>query len=509
MKLPKSFVEAETIYNNSVSLSQKWISKYYPERDYNFFGVPLERIQAFSQHYFFSYLAVEESVNDIIDQYPSGKTEKIRLGRLLVSIASQLFNYLVSPGQKSENFNFKADIVVLSSGRHLNDHIQLVKTLAKKHKILVIGKIEDHSKLALNEKKIPFIPITSGSFLFSRRERLKNLLLFVLSSWEKKGSHPFLDNIYWSKRLWYLRIHLFPEIAALLTFANNLFGETEPKVLLTTSSNDTLGASFSLMAKKHGLIVAELQHGYTNVGTDSRFYNSDYQLVWGRMLGRIRRNYGDKSIIVGCPFLEQSKGASQKVLNIRSKIHLLVLWSPPFGTLISFQSKSNKKTLREIISGLSKLPENFKITFRSHPSYDLSADAEGINPPSNISFSNQGTTVEAVNLANIVITQPTTAGLIAALYKKPLIFFNNSWITRKYGDPLIDSDSALNVPLADLEKVDQYVLKLINNHDALHKQRLAQEKFIREYCSYFGEESCDKISKFVERIIKDKNETSS
>lgn len=508
MILPKSFAEAETIYNSSVSLSQKWISKYYPKRDCNFFGVPLERVQAFSQHYFFSYLTVEGSVNDILDQYSSGKTEKIRLGRLLRSIASQLFNYLVSRGQIGENLNFKTDIVILSSRRHLNDQMPLVQALAKKHKILVIGKIEDNSKSALSENKIPFISLTSGAFLFSRRERLKNLLLFALPSWEKKSSHPLLDNIYWSKRLWYLRLQLFPEIAALLTFANNLFKKTEPKILLTTSSNDTLGASFSLMAKKYGITVVELQHGYTNVGTDSRFYNSDYQLVWGEMPGRIRRKYGDKSVIVGCPFLEKPKGANQKVLNMKPKIHLLILWSPPFGTLISFQSKSNKEALREIISGLSKLPENFKITFRSHPSYDLSADVEGTTFPSNIYFSNRGTAVEAVNLANVVITQPTTAGFIAALYKKPLIFFNNSWITQKYGDPFIDSNSALNVPLSDLEKIDQYVLNLLNNRNLLKKQQLAQEKFIKEYCSCFGEESWDKISKSIERVIKDKNKTS-
>ena len=504
MKPIHSFTTANGIYTNLAFFSLSWLSKFYHNKNYKFFGVSLERIQAFSQFHFFCLLKTADNVSSVWDQYPLQNKKEIRQEwfRIILTIYRLLY-YLIIPKQKISNFNSATQIVVLSSGRHLDDQTPLIDLLSKRFNIIVVGKFTDNLESLLNRRKVTFFRITNGYRLLGRAERLKNLLIFFFGNWKKMGTDSLLDNTYWQIRLWYLRLFQFPEIVALLTFANNMFEKTKPALLLTTSSNDTFGAAFTLVAQKHKIPVAELQHGYTNFGTDAPFYNADYQLVWGKMPQKIRKAYAKKSaVIVGCPFLqtryENDNNQSAKILRV------LVLWTPPFGSIVLFQSQENEQTLFNLIEGLANLPKNYQVTLRSHPSFDLEILINRIDLPKNIRLDNQGNFKEVVVKHDIIITQPTTAGFYAALVQKPLLFFSNSWITKKYGDPFINSGSALNVPLPDLKMIDQYISKLINDGNLLKKQQLAQEKFVKEYCAYFSKDSCKQIIKFAKKIIDEK-----
>lgn len=509
--IPKSFSQAQKLYRLSVNLSKTWISKYYPKNKYQFFGVPIEPAQAFSQHYFFSCLLEKQHLKDIWSQYPKTTSGNYRenlfhsLIKFFLKTTDILKNLLAST-ESIENLNERFQLVFLASGRHLQDQIPLIFYLAKKFKILVVGKIDGNSQKKLLRQRIKFLNVPNSSRFFTKLDRLRLVLKFAASSWQKQGQNQLLDNPLWSKRLWYLRLVQFPEIAALLEVAGKIFETAKPALLLTTSSNDTFGSAFSLIAKKLGITVAELQHGYTNFGTDAPFYQSDYQLVWGVISQKIRAKFSPKNAVVGCPFLKKPQIDSQIFdKSPRSKFRVLVLWTPPFGTISLFQSPRNRETFVRLIAGLNKLPDNFQIIFRSHPSYSLEEELQDLHWAKNFSLSHYQTAEEAVQNCDLVIGQPTTATFLAILYKKSLLFFNNSRITKKYSDPIVNSGSALNVPLSDLKKIDQYILRLLSDQNLIKKQRLAQEKFVREYCAYFGKESCEQIAKFAKKFVDEKS----
>ena len=166
-----------------------------------------------------------------------------------------------------------------------------------------------------------------------------------------------------------------------------------------------------------------------------------------------------------------------------------------------FKSKSNQQVLFDLVEGLSKLPSNYKIILRSHPSFPLSQIIKDFKLPVNFSISNNSSTKQEIESSDVIISQATTAGLIAILLKKPFLFFDNSYLFEKFGEPFTNSESAINVPLSSLEYIDRYVLNLLNNKRHLVKQRKAQNKFINDYCSKFGKDAYRAIEKFMDETI--------
>jgi len=340
--------------------------------------------------------------------------------------------------------------------------------------------------------------------LISRIERFKNLFQFNFSKWNKKGSNVLLNSKSWQSRLLYLRLIQFPEIKALLSVSHTLLDNIKPSIVLTTSSNDTFGASFSLIAKKMGICVLELDHGYSAWSQDNAFTNSDFKLFWGDVFAFIDPSIKNKMVKVGCPYLKKPTVSSyDHLINLNNKafIGVLVLWSPPYGSVSAFKSKPNSETLLDLVTGLSKLPQNYSVTLRSHPSYDINDDLVGIQLQKRFKVANKKGIESVLKDHDIVITQPTTASLYAMLHKKPMIYFDNSWFTEHLGHPFVKSKSALGVPIVELANINNFVLKLINNHSLLKSQMVAQKKFIGRYIECFGEDSCHKIERFIKGII--------
>src|SRR3990167_6495946 len=100
--IPHSFREAQKLYNLSVNLANTWISKYYRSNSRQILGVPFEKIQAFSQHHFFSSLLQENGVDDVWNQYPNPSL-KSKSSNLLKRLSFELVNIIkevFSPAKK-------------------------------------------------------------------------------------------------------------------------------------------------------------------------------------------------------------------------------------------------------------------------------------------------------------------------------------------------------------------------------------------------------------------------
>ncbi len=517
MKIIGSYLKSHDLFKKSVNLSQNWMSKYYPGLKRGSDGI--EKVQAFSENNYFSAFLLREFikknygintfVNDIWERYPTfSEIRKSDLPFVLVTRPYRILKSLSAPKINSPKLG-GVEILFVSSGRHLDDFLKLARFLSRAYKVLIVGKISMETQRSLMRNNINFINIADPKLYFSRIDRFKNFLrcVFAKASADIKEDDIFRNRL-WLQRIWYLKLFEFPEIIALIKIASKIVAGGKPRLVLTSSSNDTFGSTFALAARNMDVPVAEIIHGFAAWDIQSPFSNSDYQLVWSKPSAQIRSKFSKETVVVGCPFLDKPKLIKSKVILDKKTVKILVLITPPFGLVTLFQSILNKDMAKALIEGLRCLPSKFEIIIRSHPAYNFLDDVKDIRIPSNIKLRNERKIEDEIYDSDLVITQPTTAGFLAILQKKPLMFFDNTHFTEQFSHPFVKSGSAVNVPLANLEKIDQYVLRLISNHDVLYKQRLAQEKFIREYCSYFGEESCDKISKFVERIIKDKNKTS-
>ena len=502
--IPHSFREAQKLYNLSVNLANSWISKYYRGNSRQILGVPFEKIQAFSQHHFFSCLVEGKPINDLWSQYPR-TTDKPSKAHFLQRTL-QVVRNLTAPKVNIGHLDPNTQIVFLSSGRHLEDWQRAIFYLKQHFKILVVGKIPDKIRKKMSEEKIPWIDLPSARRFLTRKERFVDCLLFLRFFWQKRGNHKLFANPLWAKRLWYLRLEQFPEITALLKFARSVFEKTKPSLLLTTSSNDTFGSAFCLTAQKLEIPVAELQHGFASWPTDRAFANNDYHLVWGEIPKKMFSGISKELVIVGCPFLKKHKSLSINSTKLsKSKTRVLVLLTPPFGVIELMEKYPTEQVIERLIWGLAKLSKKILVTLRSHPSFPIQDFLDFDNLPSNIKLSKDKNAQESILAHDIIITQPTTAGFIAIIHKKPLLFFDNSYLTQKFSHPFIKSGSAVNIPCGSLDRIDTYVHKLLSNESLLMKQEKAQEKFIDNYCAYFGEDSCKKIAEFAEKIIDEKS----
>ncbi|MCR4324838.1 MAG: hypothetical protein NUV69_04095 [Candidatus Curtissbacteria bacterium] len=500
--IASSFNKSKNLYDYSVDLSKNWISKYYPNNNYKFYGISLEKIQAFSQHHFFSSLLQKQPIDDVWGQYPQTFAYSLSPGRKALKYASKLTHLLkliVAPRAKIKWPHVASEVLIVASGRHLSGLLPLIKYLSKRRKVLVVGKITEVDQKYLKSINISFLNLTNTQRYQSRRERLKALSFFVFRRWRVENENALLAGRPWTLRLWYLRLFLFPEIVSFLNFAFYLYLRAKPQVILTSTSNDTFGSAFALMAKSFGIKVAEIQHGIATWEIiESDFYFSDYYLVWGRLAKMI---HPKNAYIAGCPYYKRPKHINHVNLKEKKIINVLVLWAPIFGTLSLFLRYSNKQSIEKLVKGLSKLDSGFRIILRNHPSYSLRDDLDDLELPANVKVDNSSKVENVINKSDVVITGATTAGLIAILKNKPTLYFDNSFLSGKFGDPFVKSKSSINIKFDQLEDIDVGIKKILYDKNKLKRQRFYQNKFSNHYVSAFGIKSFMEIDKFINKVI--------
>lgn len=526
MNFYDSYKEARRAYWSASKLSRSWISKYYCKSDINSLHLPIERIQSFSQLYFFSCMIESEiikkktkidyKIQNIWHQYPNleiGIKDRrykqfLHTLKLLFFRSSDLIISLLGPQIKSKFEDKKFDVVFVGSRRHLDEISESIIVLSKRFKVLVIGKIDTETKVKFNNGNVDFLDVPSGSMFLKRRDRINTVLKFLLTSWnlqspvKDKDVYGFFKSREWRSRLWYLRLMIFPEIVALYKLAIKILSTTKPAIVITTSSNDTFGASFSLAALEQKIKVAELQHGFFKMWDyEWEFCNCNYFLVWGEESKRVKRSLVSRMHTIGLPFFNnrfKSKLTSKKLLKNKTA---LFLWCPAYGSASLYKSELASETFSNIIKAFSKFPQTWRITIRTHPSYALSDELRGLKIPTNIKISNWEPIELAIDNHDVIITQATTAGLIAIIKGKPLFFFDNTWLNRKLGNPYVRSGSALNIPEGSLDKLYNYVSNFLNNKEMILNQRKSQRKFVKQAIYKIGKGSSFEIEKFVNMII--------
>ena len=491
-----SFKQAKKNYDFLVDLSNNWLIRYYG-KNFNVLGVNLEKVQAFSQFYFFTNLFENRNMKDVWTTYPEKGTDNRPLYFKVLTRILDLLKGILRPVKKADILNGNHDLIIVSSGRHLENLLNLLYFLKSKYNIFVVGKIELNTQTLLRKKNIEFLNISCGRDFMPRIERLSLIFKYLMKNWTAKRHHKFLKGEKWFSRLFYLKLVQLPEIEALIKIANQVYTKNKAKIILTSSSNDLFGSAFTLTAQSLNMGVVEIQHGLSVWKIiESNFYNSDYYLVWGEVS---KKRHPKNAVIAGCPYFKKEQILKNPTNFTRlKKVRILVLWTPPFGEMSLFKTKPDSEILENLLAGLTNLPSSWKVILRSHPGYNFESFVEDIKFPLNVATDREKDIWKSIEKSDIVVTQPTTAGLISMMQKKPMLFFDSSYLSKQFGDNIfLESKCATNVPTRDLSRISVYIKRIVSDTNLRKRQIEAQETFLSHYFYCMGEDSFKRISEII------------
>lgn len=477
-------------YNSAKKMARRWPECYFGG-DLLYEDISIGSVQAFSQLHFFLGLVENKGFENVWTHYPRLSEVKITNS---VHWHSRIYAFIPYLKKQIGLPNSELDIILLGGERHLKDGLGLIKHLNSVFKIAVLGKYSPQFGKVLNSNQILNVQINSGLLTSRYFERVLLLLHFLTMNWKLKSRKCFLVNPLWNERLSYLKYIAFPEIASLIKTAKKIYKDTMPKAVVTFSSNDTFGASFSLTAKKLKIPVIEIQHGMLSWGVVERdFENCDYYFVWGEIP---KRFFPKKAIVVGCPML------FEKVKKNKGKKIILILLNPPYGATYIFRLRNNKQVLKELFDSLGELSKEYEIRIRLHPSFPDEELPEMKSAIGNakLVLDKSPDFINSIAQADTVISQPTTAALIAAYFNKKLLIFDNSVLFTNLSDPLVKSGSAVVVPLNELRYIKRYIERL--SYPNIRKDQAKKQKaFFKKYIRCLGHKSFQEIEKQLKIII--------
>lgn len=520
MKVTNSYSQAHSLYKLCSDTSRNWLSRYCGKHDGDFWHIPIERIQAFSQHYFISALIESRlmagdgqtyEIDNVWQQYPGLQVKNNRSTVAKVGVTSSqgirrfinLF-FLVTATKEKQNIpNGKYSIVIIGSGRHLFELSESIVTLNKKFKVLVVGKIDSETKNKFMKNSVKFVVVEAGLKLLDRRKRLEAILHFwstplVFKPIGNKDVLNILKDSRWRSRIVYLKTFLFPEIVARYQFASDLLKSVTPNLLIATSTNDTFGSTFSLAAKKQGIKVAEFQHGFPLWNNDTEYCNCDYFLSWGEDSRKVFAKAAKNHFITGNPFFNSQR---RQVKSKPKSKSLLFLWSPAFGSAALYKMEPTRETFSRLIYEFSKFPKDWKIRVRTHPSYNLDAELKHIRLPKNVTVDNSNNLSEEIGNFNVVVTQATTAGLLTIECGKPLFFYETSWFNKRFSNHFVKSGSALDISFKPRGTMYESIINFLADKKKLVRQRQSQQKFVKKALDKTGRDSVKRLSDFCENFV--------
>lgn len=369
--------------------------------------------------------------------------------------------------------NSPADILIFSNGLHLASYASLIPILHRHHSVRVVTDRQspldafylsqyhlfpqpltptvspkDHIWLKLN-RKVRHLPVSLPPQLH-------------LPSWI---TAPKLKALF-GECLDAIRVDFLPTFLAKYYRASQVVAHTQPKLLITTHDPGPSAIAFVLAAKKQGIATLVLLHGVPSQGM---FFFSDYLLMWGPLIRKFIASQGipeAKLIPGGQPIFPTYQRYFRKN---RPKLK-----TPTIGIILSGYGANQSHQVKYVTSLLKKLvllKSPPKIILRLHPGQYL----DNIGPAQ----LDLGSTIEEfIANCSIIISQTSTAVLIAALSNRPLIYFpalhplvpqGVLWHYRAFG--------AVNSSAAAAKKVHRLLTEPKYQDQYLGRQRRQVQKY--------------------------------
>ncbi|MBI2010379.1 MAG: hypothetical protein HYS86_04375 [Candidatus Chisholmbacteria bacterium] len=312
-----------------------------------------------------------------------------------------------------------AEILVFSNGLHLASYASLIKSLHRAHSVHLVTDRQDPldafylSQYDLYPEALKLTPVAPDDQLLSAlTQKLAQLKItlpasFHLPQWITHRHFKSLFQTCLDALIQSFLPRFLPKYAA----AQALVTSTRPKLLITTHDPGPSAMAFVLAAKAKHIPTLVLLHG---IPSEGMFFFSDSLLVWGPLIRQYLTNQGipkSKLIPGGQPIFLSYEQYFRR--------HSPQFELPTIGIIISGYGSNQPhqvKYVRSLINELLKLSPQPKIMLRLHPGQYLD-DIAGAKL-------DLGTTIEEfIAQCSVIISQTSTAILIAALSNRPLIYF--------------------------------------------------------------------------------------
>ncbi len=300
-----------------------------------------------------------------------------------------------------------ADILVFSNGLHLASYASLFKSLSQHTKVHVATSRQDFldafylSQYHLYPHSINFTQVKIDQ---PTLHQLQNQLSKI--SYPK---HKYSSII--NQCLKQIAASFLPKFFYQYSQAQKIINQINPSLLITTHDPGPSATAFVMVAKQRQIPTLVLLHG---IPSDGWYFFSDQLLLWGkRTKAFLKQLIPAHKLILGTqPIFYDYQQYFLHHHRLSSRIPQIGIILSRYGLNQSYEITY----LRSLISEISKLIPNAHFLIRLHPGQYLDTNLE-------VNFSFGQTIEEFTSSCDIIITQTSTAALIAALSSCPVIYF--------------------------------------------------------------------------------------
>jgi len=222
-------------------------------------------------------------------------------------------------------------------------------------------------------------------------------------------------------------------------------------VLFVYADTPTFERMLCLIAKKHCLLTAVIQHGFKDYPQDLDMDTVDYVLVWSEETKRdylsLRHNEY-KGIITGNPLFEAYIRTEESMVYNRA----ILILAHSFYNLSNFSQYSHQEVyLRTAINFVKKTFPDYEIIFRPHPGEELAVYQKYIFPKlkefEDVEIDTERPIDKSFKRCSIVICANSTGGIEAFLAGKTVYVINVS--NRRFNYPFDEASPSNGKILRD------------------------------------------------------------
>lgn len=399
-----------------------------------------------------------------------------------------LVNFFSSPTSLTS-----ADILIFSNGLHLASYYSLVTALSKlKPTVALTDKQTLLDKFYLAQYKLnpPIIKFPR----YSATSRIHAQLLHQTQSLWKLPPRQSHESIL-THHLRSLINSWFPAFLDKFHTASTLLIQLKPRLLITTHDPGPTPMAFILAAQKIKIKTLVLLHGPSS---ENHYFFSDYQLIWGPLVKKFLVDQGIK--------LKRLIPGGQPIFADYQRFFANHEPAPhPFtiGILTSGYGSNEVHQVdyfRKLIPALSQLTPQPCLVVRTHPEQYIDGLTDfaresglslSLNPPQTVE--------EFIASCHVIISQSSTATLIAGLSKKPVIFFPAF-------HPLINQGSLwynrMFFPVAHAKQATQVINQFVHYPSTYYRSKLHhQHRLLTQVCGPLDHRLGQRLAKTIQQLI--------
>jgi hypothetical protein len=434
----------------------------------------------------------------------------VKLNQLLVEVMVNAVRSLLTSLKSSSSSRSKKAAILLSASQHKLINLKsLIKLLSKHNNIITAGKLAPQD-LKQVRRGWNFHPINEMIKMLSGRDLLHNTIFSLSIFLRYLLVNPLLKREYFKRALgidaWSLlgptMSHFFSlavfDIHRSYLYAKSLFETHRFSFLLLPNAMSPFNTAVASLAAYYHVPYGLIIHGAQgSTFFDYNFLPTDQLFVWGDYQKRlISKDLPSVTCYVtGHPDLDRYqlivKQQPPKKIKIRKYYSILIL-----TTQDQFIQKPNDEILLDVLENLNKMKDYpVRVTVKGHPSEVQSNVKSVIDSIASypVSFSSQNTD-RLISKHDIVITQSTSAGVLAIVWHKPTVYLNID----EYKDYLPFAKEKAAIGVYRLNQLIPAIKFLINKPDALRK---GQDRFINDFCYRVDGKSSQRVIAQINQLM--------